>query len=68
MDPFGYHHDLQPPSEFPEELLWNEEDVYQLFSSLDVTKASGPDGISARMLKHTAANVTPSITKLVNLS
>jgi len=63
-----YHHNLQPPHECPEELLCNEEEVYQLLSSLDVTKANGPDGISARMLKHTAASITPSITKLFNLS
>jgi len=64
LDPFEYHHNLQPPHECPEELLCNEEEVYQLLSSLDVTKANGPDGISARMLKHTAASITPSITKL----
>ena len=68
LDPFEYHHDLQPPHECPEELLCNEEDVYQLLSSLDVIKANGPDGISARILKHTAASITPSITKLFNLS
>ena len=48
--------------------MCNEEEVYQLLSSLDVTKANGPDGISARTLKHTATSITPSITKLFNLS
>ena len=48
-------------------ILCNEE-VYQLLSSLDVTKPNGPDGISARTLKHTATSITPLITKLFNLS
>ena len=62
------YHNLQSPQECPEEVLCNEEEVYQLLSSLDVTKANGPDGISARTLKHTATSITPSITKLFNLS
>ena len=39
-----------------------------LLSSIDTTKSSGPDGISGRMLKSTASSITPSITKLFNLS
>ena len=35
------------------DLLCTEEDIYGLLSSLDTSKASGPDGISARMLKMT---------------
>ena len=58
----------QSPQECPDEILCNEEEVYQLLSSLDVTKANGPDGISARALKQTATSITPSITKLFNLS
>ena len=34
----------------------------------DTSKSNGPDGISARMLKHTAISITPSITWLFNLS
>ena len=37
-----------------DDLLCTEEDVYGLLSSLDVSKASGPDGVSARMLKMTS--------------
>ena len=40
---------------------WSESD-------LDVSKSSGPDGISAKMLKHTAVGIAPSITQLFNLS
>ena len=41
------------------ELLRTEEEVFDLLMlmSLDVSKANGPDGISARMLKFTAASV-----------
>ena len=46
------YHNLQSPEECPEEFLCNEEEVYQLLSALDVTKANGPDGISARTLLH----------------
>ena len=35
---------------------------------LDTTKSSGPDGISAAMLKHTAGTIAPSLTKIFNLS
>ena len=57
------YHNLQLPQESPVEFLCNEE-VYQLLSSLDVTKANGPDEISARKLKHTATSITPLITNL----
>ena len=39
-----------------------------LLAALDPSKASGQDGISARMLKCTAYSIAPSITKLFNLS
>ena len=39
-----------------------------MLNSLNTTKANGPDGISARMLKNTAPSITPSLTKLLNLS
>ena len=54
-------------SRMPRGVLCNKE-VYRLLSTLDVTKANGPDEISARMLKHTATSITSSITNLFNLS
>ena len=45
-----------------------EEDVMSLLKSLDTSKATGPDGISAKMLKETAISVTPSLTKLIQIS
>ena len=41
--------------------------MFDLLSSIDTTKSSGPDGISGRVLKSTASSITPSITKLFNL-
>ena len=39
-----------------------------MLQSLNVAKASGQDGISARMLKATAVEIAPSIAKLFNVS
>ena len=51
-----------------EDLLCVEEQVVQLLLSSDISKASGPDGISVRMLKATADSISPSICKLFNQS
>ena len=40
--------------ECPPELLCTEKEVCSLLKSIDTSKASGPDGVSARMLKSTA--------------
>ena len=56
------------PAACPEHLLCSEEEVLSLLQSLDVTKASGPEGISSRMLKATAVTITLIVTKLFNLS
>ena len=52
----------------PEDLLCTVEEVTVLLKSLNISKASRPDGISARMLKATASEIVPSITALFNLS
>ena len=46
----------------------HDEEVYGMLSSLDVSKASGPDGVSARMLTMTAEFIAPSVCKLFNIS
>ncbi len=51
-----------------EDLLCTDEEIYFFLSSLDTNKATGPDGISAQMLKATAGSIAPSVTKLLNLS
>ena len=52
----------------PEELLCTDSEVYEMLAALDVTKSSGPDGISPRMLKSTAPCIAPSLTRLFNRS
>ena len=54
--------------ECPTDLLCTVEEVEQLLLSLDTTKSSGCDGISATMLKVTAHSIAPGITKLFNTS
>ncbi len=50
------------------DLLCSEEEVEFLLSSVDPNKATGPDGISARMLKSTAASIAPAVMAIFNLS
>ena len=57
----------QPPT-CPDEILCSESEVCDLLAALNPSKASGQDGISARMLKNTAYSIAPSISKLFNLS
>lgn len=59
----------QNQNSFTEELMFcTEDEICHLLLTLDVAKASGPDGISPMMLKHTAVAIAPSLTKLFNLS
>ena len=55
-------------SECPDYLLCTEDQVYNLIASLDCSKATGADNISAIMLKQYCALQTPSLTKIFNLS
>ncbi len=43
-------------------------DTLEILKSLDTSKATGPDGISCKMLKETAASIAPSLTRLLQLS
>ena len=52
----------------PDEWLCTVDQVLTLLQSVDPSKASGPDGISARMLLSTAISIAPAIMKLFNLS
>ena len=51
-----------------EDLYCNVEYVEELLLKLDVSKSNGPDGISGKMLKCTAACIAPSVTEIFNLS
>ena len=52
----------------PEDILCTKDFVLEQLTNLDVTKATGCDGISARMLKSTAVSIAPSLTELFNMS
>ena len=43
------------------ELFCTTDEVEHL-RNLDVSKATGPDDVSAMMLKHTATSIAPSVT------
>ena len=51
-----------------EDLLCSPSKILGLINTLDAQKASGPDGISVKMLKATATSIAPSIAKLFNIS
>ncbi len=52
----------------PDDFLCTEDEVSALISSLNTSKANGPDGISTRMLKGTLSSIVPSLTRLFNIS
>lgn len=56
------------PSDCPSDLLCTENQITDLLLSLNTAKSTGPDRISATMLRSTAASIAPSLTKLFNLS
>ena len=53
---------------YPENILISEAYVANALLTLEVSKSTGIDSISAKMLKHTACSIAPSLTKLFNLS
>lgn len=53
---------------FPPELLCDEAEVFDLILSLDPAKSTGPDGISAKMLRGSVDAIAPSLTRLFNIS
>ena len=65
---FSILDELHPMVECPEDFLCTVEEVEWLLNRLDTTKANGPDGISARMLKTVASSIAPSVTTLFNKS
>ncbi|MCG8625785.1 MAG: hypothetical protein MJE68_27770, partial [Proteobacteria bacterium] len=48
------------------DLLCSEDEICGYLLALDTNKASGADGISAKMLRETAHSITPAVTKLFN--
>ena len=61
--------DLQPfTGQVISSLLCSKSEVEKLLIGLNVTKAHGPDGISARMLREAAPAISESMTNLFNFS
>ena len=56
------------PINCPADLLCSEDEVLDIILSLDTNKASGLDGVSARMLKETAYIISPMLCTLFNES
>ena len=67
VPPLDHHQSHLNPSSFPAELLCTEDVIFDMIAELDCNKSSGPNDISARMLKGTATSA-PSLTHLFNLS
>ena len=63
---------LPSNSNLPECALTNinvtENDVTDLLKDIDVSKATGPDGISPRLLKEAGSAISKPLSKLFNLS
>ena len=45
------------PTGFPQDYLCTEDEIYYLITNLDYSESSGPDGITLKMLKATAASI-----------
>ena len=57
-----------PSSPSPPDFLCTEDEILHLLLNLPSDTATGPDGISARMLKLSASSIAPSLTLIFNLS
>ena len=68
LDPDLCRHFTCSANEFPDDFLCSVEEVEHLLASVDPSKASGVDLLSAKMLKATATSIAPAITSLFNLS
>ena len=62
--PSFYNSDM---SEF-ESLFCSPPEIEEMLLLLDTSKATGPDGVSALMLKNTATSIAPSLCELFNMS
>ena len=62
---------LPNQEEFPQnlaEIRATEREVHDLIKCIDTSKATGPDGISPKLLHEAGIAIVPSLTKLINLS
>ena len=61
----GDYCNIQTIGECPQDILWIVDEVFCMLNSLNITKANGPEGTPARMLKNTAPSITSCSTKLL---
>ena len=62
---------LPDDNNFPEgldDITATEKEVYDLIKIIDPSKATGPDGISPKLLREADIAIVPSLTKLINKS
>ena len=57
-----------PPPYFPEDLLVTQHEVYHALSSINMSKAVGPDNIPNKLLKDFAFELAPVIQDIYNQS
>ena len=50
------------------DVVATEQEVHDYIKTIDIKKATGPDGISPRLLKIADLAIVPSLTKLINCS
>ena len=63
-----HNEDTQTHANVLSSISINSDEVLYILQSLDTTKASGPDGISARLLKEAAPAISESLTRIFNNS
>ena len=68
METVGFVYLDNVPGFNKEDILCTEQEILNLLIALDTSKASGPDGISGKMLKGTAISIVPVLTEFFNLS
>ena len=61
-------HGNHDSANFPTDFLCSCDYVADMLSGLDLSKSSGPDDITPRMLKSTAYSITPSLTQIYTFS
>ena len=61
-------HWLNDDGQYRQKIELSEHDVASCLRNLDASKASGPDGIPARLLKECSSQIAPKLCCLFNLS
>ena len=68
LPPLSYTDACPEPSGSPEHIFCTEEEILEMITNLDASKASGPDKISVKMIKGTAPSIAPLFAQIFNTS